>query len=258
MPIDKFGRTDTGGTTTIERVVTGGGVTLSQVGDSFLQRDGSNAATGNINLNHNKLINVGNPSEENDGSNKHYVDDAIVTKVSRSGDTIAGNLMLTIGRDHLRTLGCNDLNENATFTIFLGTDQHELKCRPGHPITFETVNGLSVKLEGHDLIKIGTSSSDRRIQIHSDIMMNKHFIANLPNPNSPLDAANKAYVDGAVAAAVSSTIATPKKNLVGYIPQLEANDSRAGFVTRASSGNVAFGAKKDGNLLQTSLLVGCR
>ena len=79
MPVDKFGRTDGGGTVAngasaqVQRVVSGG-VTLSQVTDSFLQRDGGNAATGDINLDYHKLVNVGDPINNQDVVTKNYFD----------------------------------------------------------------------------------------------------------------------------------------------------------------------------------------
>jgi len=70
MPVDKFGRTDTTNST---RVVSGG-VTLSQIKNTFLQRDGVNAATGDINLDSHKLINVRNPDNAQDVVTKTYCD----------------------------------------------------------------------------------------------------------------------------------------------------------------------------------------
>jgi hypothetical protein len=80
--------------------------------------------------------------------------------------------------------------------------------------------------------------------------MNKHSVTNLLEPRNALDATTKSYVDRAVAATAVS-----KKNLVGYIPLLEANTSKTGFVARGgktqSNGHQAFGAfnnlNRDGN-----------
>ena len=47
MPVDKFGHTDTG----VSQRVLAGGVTLSQANASFLRIDGTNAATGNLDMN---------------------------------------------------------------------------------------------------------------------------------------------------------------------------------------------------------------
>lgn len=70
MPVDKFGRTDT---TNPTRVISGG-ITLSQANNAFLRRDGDNAAVADINLDLNKLINVADPANNKDATNKEYVD----------------------------------------------------------------------------------------------------------------------------------------------------------------------------------------
>ena len=137
MPVDKFGRTDGGGTVAngataqVQRVVSGG-VTLSQVTDNFLQRDGGNAATGDINLDYHKLVNVGDPINNQDAVNKIYVDTMGVSKVSRRGGTIQGDLRLSIAADDRHELGCNDLTGNTEFIIYLGNVGNKLKCRPNN------------------------------------------------------------------------------------------------------------------------------
>src|SRR2546428_1425973 len=51
MPVDKFGHTDSAST---QRVVAGG-VTLTQVNNSFARLDGSNAFVGNLNMGRNSI-----------------------------------------------------------------------------------------------------------------------------------------------------------------------------------------------------------
>src|SRR5678815_2699194 len=73
MPVDKFGHTDSG---SMQRVVAGG-VTLTQVNNTFLRLDGTNALTGNLNLGGNAIEGLSatyTPSEDNHLTNKKYVD----------------------------------------------------------------------------------------------------------------------------------------------------------------------------------------
>ena len=51
MPVDKFGHTDSG---SMQRVVAGG-VTLTQVNNSFIRLDGSSAFAGNLNMDGNLI-----------------------------------------------------------------------------------------------------------------------------------------------------------------------------------------------------------
>ena len=133
MPVDKFGHTDVGYS---QRVIAGG-VTLSQVKHAtFLRTDGINAATGNLDMNGHTIKGLpttntatargdealsrdqamdlimnhdNSPSGDNHLTNKKYVD---ATKVSKTGDIMTGNLLLSVGSDRLRTIGCRNLSEN--------------------------------------------------------------------------------------------------------------------------------------------------
>src|SRR5688572_12978749 len=73
MPVDKFGHTDSG---SMQRVVAGG-VTLTQVNNTFLRLDGTNALTGNLNLGGKSIEGLSTtytPSEDNHLTTKKYID----------------------------------------------------------------------------------------------------------------------------------------------------------------------------------------
>ena len=76
MPVNKFGHTDS---SSVQRVVAGG-VTLTQINNSFVRLDGSNAFV---------------PSEDNHITTKKYVDDRDATKVSKAGDTVSGDFFIS-------------------------------------------------------------------------------------------------------------------------------------------------------------------
>jgi len=83
MPVDIFGRTDFANDST--RVISQG-INMKQVNDTFLRRDGGNAASSDIDLDSHKLINVADPAKDKDAANKEYVDsNAGTNKVSKSG-----------------------------------------------------------------------------------------------------------------------------------------------------------------------------
>src|SRR6218665_2194614 len=143
MPVDKFGHTDVG----YSQGVIAGGVTLSQVNAIFLRLDGTNAMTGDLIFNNNKLVKgfptsyppiyVGDevvswsqaveltkdattnnetvPANDKHLTNKKYVDDRDALKVSKAGDIMTGNLLLRIGSSNTILFGCGDFNGNKTF-----------------------------------------------------------------------------------------------------------------------------------------------
>src|SRR6218665_3991397 len=125
MPVDTFGHTDVGYS---QRVIAGG-VTLSQVNSTFLRLDGTNAMTGDLIFNNNKLV-KGLPrsyppiyvrdevvswfeaveltkeattnnetvlANDKHLTNKKFVDDRDALKVSKAGDIMTGNLLLRGG-----------------------------------------------------------------------------------------------------------------------------------------------------------------
>lgn len=107
----------------------------------------------------------------------------------------AGNLSLNVGADLFRTLGCSDLSGSKGFAILLGSKMNQIQCQLNNPITLQTTNGFLCRSEGSDVIRFGRAGGDTRTDVYTDVMMNQHFIANLHDPNSDKDAANKIYVD---------------------------------------------------------------
>ena len=85
MPVDKFGR----GGNTITPSCLGAGVSINTVNNHFLRRDGKNTVLGSINM---------------AGNDLKYV----------------GDLLLPVGSDAVRKLGCVDVTEGKGFSLSLG------------------------------------------------------------------------------------------------------------------------------------------
>ena len=86
MPVDKCGQ--------MQRADAVYGVSLSYIANHFLRRNGTNTATGSINMTGNTLTNISEPVNAQDAAIKHYADNIVggADKVSKSGDTMTGNL----------------------------------------------------------------------------------------------------------------------------------------------------------------------
>src|SRR5678816_3605910 len=260
MPVDKFGHTDSG---SMQRVIAGG-VTQTQINNSFLRLDGSNDIVGDIDMaGHllvgltincpsagngdeaisfsqataliaDKITNSAAPTADDHLANKKYVDEQDSTKVSRTGDTMTGNLFLSAGSDRTRTMGCKDVGGKKQFVLLLGSLTNKIQCQANNPITLQTTDGFLCKQGENDIIRLGKSSTDSRIELYQNIVMNEKYIVNLHDPVEAQDAATKNYVDKCW-----------KKCHVGYIPNLEGNRSVTGFIASASSnteGHEAFRA----------------
>src|ERR1043165_908664 len=117
MPVDKFGHTDS---SSVQRV-TAGGVTLTQINNTFMRLDGSNALTGNLKLGGNSIEGLSTtytPFEDNHLTNKKYVDEQDATKVSKTGDTVSGDFFISASSDPAvdRILGCKNILKGQRFT----------------------------------------------------------------------------------------------------------------------------------------------
>src|SRR6218665_2894300 len=254
MPVEKFGHTDVGYS---QRGIAGG-VTLSQVNATFLRLDGTNAMTGDLIFNNNKLVKglptsyppiyVGDelvswsqaveltkdattnnetvPANDKHLTNKKYVDDRDALKVSKADDIMTGNLLLRVGSSHGVLLGCRDLNGNKTFIIHLGNQLNKIHYWTNNPITLISIHGFLFKL-GDNMIRFGKSSSDIRIHAYQNILMNEKHIVDLHDPVNVQDAATKNYVDTALTSANPQDFAT--KN---YVDAALNSDNPQDFATK--------------------------
>jgi hypothetical protein len=109
MPINKFG--DAGEDSAIFTTNTSSsiGITMAQINNVFLRRDGANNATGELNMSGHKIINIASPGAPGDTASKGYVDSSTVSK---TGDTMSGNLILQVSNKPSISLGCNDLRDS--------------------------------------------------------------------------------------------------------------------------------------------------
>ena len=184
--------------------------------------------TGILDMNNNKIRNVSYPLLSTDAATKLYVDNGYDEKVSLIGDIMTGNLVLKVNTDNVRVLGCNDLSGGKEFNLLLGNFQNQIQYEVQNiapqPVKLLSNNGFLIKLNNNDIIRFGSSGTDLRINCFKDLLMNRCFIANLRDPNSPQDAATKNYVD-----------TTKKKCHCGYIPNIISNANRSAFIASASS-----------------------
>src|ERR1043165_2364997 len=195
MPVDKFGHTDS---SSVQRV-TASGVTLTQINNTFMRLDGSNALTGNLKLGGNSIEGLSAtyvPSEENHITTKKYVDDA---KVSKTGNTVSGNFFISASSEPIadRILGCYNIREGQRFDLLLGNADNRINFHnsANNPVIFHTTNGLRVRINNEDAIEIVKTTEEpvRRINVYKDIYMYGARIAGLAEPVADGNPATKKY-----------------------------------------------------------------
>ena len=136
-----------------------------QYSDSkFLDRDGSRTMIGNLDINNNKIIKVGTPTDNDDAANKKYVDDSKVdvSPFLRKDGTVAmtGNL---------------DMSSNRIYNLPAPTGPKQPT-----PLAFTDLKYLHVA---------GTN------KMTNNLNMDNKGIIHLKPPTSDTDAATKKYVD---------------------------------------------------------------
>ena len=186
MSVNKFG--DSGGDRYITPVSSSIGLTMSQITNVFLRRDGGNNAVGVLDMNNHKIVGIADPAGPSDAVNKKYVDQ---NTVNSSGDLMTGNLIFKTGNNPSLTLGCNDLRGNKRFNLILGSTQNLLYCQLNNPITLQTSNGFHCRIGDSDIAKFSSSN----IIFDRDVFMSDCHVTNLKEPVNERDAVTKKYVD---------------------------------------------------------------
>ena len=240
MPVDVFGRTTStrgGGEQIVFR-----GLNMTHANNTFLRRDGTNTADGDIDLDSHKIINVADPTDKKDAANKEYVDsnagsDSELNKVSKTGDSMTGDLNLRIADDRVRLLGCTRLNPGTGFSLPLGNYDNQLQFykaaagREQGPVTFKTTHGLLIQtIRNNSVCHIGFRTRGRppTIRVYKNIEMNNNRLLFLNTPEHPHEAVQKDYVDRKFDTLVLM-------NSEGHIPPLERAQSKTGFIVSYSS-----------------------
>ena len=186
---------------------------------------------GDLDMGGHFIRNLHPPMANTDGATKLYVDAISSRSVVKTGDTMSGDLLLSGGTDTYRNLGCAGLNEGKTFQVILGDDNFFSYTKPPAGITNPVIlncNGFLIKFRDNNIMRIATSGSDMeiitytRLKLNAEINCSGYNIYSLADPIGDSDAATKRYVD-------------KKKNVIGYVPNLDSSNSKLGFSVSASS-----------------------
>lgn len=153
---------------------------------------------GNINLQNNKVVNMGTPTSTKDGANKTYVDTQITTavasKLDKSGGTMSG--ALSMGSQKITDLGTPTASTDGANKSYV-----------------DLADSAKLSLSGGTMM--------------GQISMGGYRIFNLANPTANKDATTKEYVDSAINNANSYQYFALKKGS-GYTPiyHLSSNTNR--------------------------------
>ena len=163
-------------------------------GDEKVSKTGD-VMSGDLNMAGNRItgLNLNLPPSENDAVSWLHVVQLVrdseretETKVSKSGDVMSGDLLISAIGDENRIIGCTDLVIDKSFSILLGTTTNKLYFMylPQQPVTLETEHGFLVKTGNDDVCQLGTADDTPEIIFQKVLRMNSNAITNLPIPTS--------------------------------------------------------------------------
>jgi hypothetical protein len=101
MPIDKFGRTDEKVTQHTPTVTSSIGLTMGQINNAFVRRDGSNVMSADLNMNRHRVINLSAPTAADDAVTRQFADDTYLKQNGSSSTAgfvdMSNNCLMNLG-----------------------------------------------------------------------------------------------------------------------------------------------------------------
>ena len=146
-------------------------------GTGLVKQDRTVPMTGDLDLGNNKIVNLADPTNEQDAANKKYVDNAPFLPLS--GGTMADPLLLS----------GNVLLDNNT-KLILDPEREEIRLR------FSGFSGYSSK--GKVRLRVDLNMNNKNLldaKLGEELDLGNHKIVNLIEPTLGKEAANKEYVD---------------------------------------------------------------
>ena len=148
--------------------------TKDYVDNTFLDRDGSYPMKGDLNMDNNKMVKVGAPTDNDDAANKSYVDTKVTNTMSSAATKQElANYLKKDGSDAMK--GSLDMANNRIYNLPNPTGPKQPT-----PLAFTDLKYLHVS---------GTN------KMLNNLNMDNKRIINLRPPTSDTDAATKKYVD---------------------------------------------------------------
>ncbi len=169
-------------------------------------------------MNNKFVAGVRDPFSPHDASNKKYTDNNDNLRVRKTGDTMTGSLYFDAITRNVE-IGCTNLGPGQYFRVYMGSEACKINSF-NNDVSIFAANCLSISV-GTNVNILAVYAA--KVVLTNPLSLTNNKITNIATPTDPTDAATKQYVDTRFV-----------KNSVGYIPNLENNNSSTGFIASSS------------------------
>ena len=169
-------------------------------------------------MNNKFVAGLRDPFSAQDASTKKYTDNNDNLRVRKTGDTMTGSLYFNAITRNVE-IGSKNLGSGQYFRLYLGSEACKLNTY-NDDVSIFAADSLSISI-GNNLNIFAINAAE--VVLTKPLSMTNNKITTMANPTNPTDAATKQYVDTKFV-----------KNNVGYIPNLDSNNSLTGFIASCS------------------------
>jgi hypothetical protein len=191
MPVDKFGRKDEKVTQHTPTVISSIGITLGQINNAFVRRDGSNVTSADFNMNRHRVINLSAPTAADDAVTRQYADDTYLKQDGSSSIVgvvdMSNNRLINLGYP----LGVKDAVNLRYLDRFLKVDGSSVMAGALNMVR-HVITNVDQPTSAGDLVTKGYADNVVG-STHLDMKGNK--IVNLQEPTARSDAVTKGFVE---------------------------------------------------------------
>jgi hypothetical protein len=110
-------------------------------------------------------------SSRTKAATKNYADTKAGKSVAKAGDTLTGNLSLSVNGDLFRTPRCRDLSGSKGLSVLLGSAANQ--CQVNQPVAIQATDRVVFRQGSTNIIRFGKAVGNLKTDAYQDIVMDQ-------------------------------------------------------------------------------------